>query len=158
MFERVPDRLGQAFLSCTGLRADSAAIEGESSMSIMRDIKSQKLIFIYNADSGLGNMLLDGAHKILSPGTYNCKLCELTFGAFTEKNVWKKFRTESGLPMEFLHKDEFKKQYASKFGHTYTFPIVLVEGETGLEVFITTEEMNRLGNAEELIGLITSRV
>jgi len=118
----------------------------------------QKLIFIYNADSGLRNLIIDGAHKILSPSTYECKLCEITYGAFTENNVWKKFRTESDLQMEFLHKDEFKKQYASKFGHKFTFPIVLAEAENGLEVLINTVEMNQLRDAERLIDLIISRI
>lgn len=118
----------------------------------------QKLIFVYNADSGIRNLIIDGAHKILSPSTYECKLCELTFGAFTENNLWKKFRTGSDLEMEFLHKDEFKKQYASKFGHKFTFPIVLAEARNGLEVLIGTEEMNGLQNAEELINLIKKGV
>ena len=124
----------------------------------MIDNNLQKLIFIYNADSGLGNLILDGAHKILSPRTYDCKLCELTFGAFTEHSIWKKFRTDSDLDMEFLHKDEFKKQYASKFGHKFTFPIVLAATGNNLEVFVTTEEMNDFKSQEELIACIEERV
>lgn len=123
----------------------------------MKNTKLQALIFIYNANSGLGNMLLDGAHKILSPGTYDCSLCSLTFGALTEKEAWKKFRTESDIQMDFLHKDEFAKAYRSKFGHRFTFPIVLTESENGLEVLIKTEELNSLETAEELIGLIEKR-
>lgn len=123
----------------------------------MKDTNLQKLIFIYNADSGLSNLIIDGAHKILSPSTYECKLCEITFGAFTENSVWKKFRTESDLEMEFLHKDEFQKQYASKFGHKFTYPIILGETQNGLEVLMSTEEMNGMGDAEELIELIKER-
>ena len=59
--------------------------------------------------------------------------------------------------MEFLYKDEFKTQYASKFGHSFDFPIVLgVTGE-GFEVVVSTEELNALGKAEELIELINKR-
>jgi len=123
----------------------------------MKDTKLQKLIFIYNADSGVRNLIIDGAHKILSPSTYKCKLCEITFGAFNEKGVWKKFRKTSGHEMIFLHKDEFKKQYASKFGYKFTFPIVLAEASGGLEVFVSTEEMNGLKSPEELIALIKER-
>lgn len=123
----------------------------------MKDEKLQKLIFIYNADSGLRNVIMDGAHKMLSPSTYACKLCEITFGAFTENTIWKKFRTSTDLVMNFLHKDEFKKQYASKFGYKFTYPIVLSESENGLEVFIKTEEMNDLTSPEELIELIYNR-
>ncbi len=119
--------------------------------------KLQKLIFVYNADSGLGNLILDGAHKILSPNTYDCKLCELTFGAFKENSVWKKFRKTTDLRMEFLHKDEFEKQYASKFGSKFTFPIVLGETATRLEVIINTKEINSLKDVGSLIQLIKER-
>lgn len=118
---------------------------------------SQKLIFVYNADSGLGNLILDGAHKILSPSTYDCKLCEITFGAFTENAIWKKFRTSFHNEMEFLHRDEFKKAYASKFGHKFTFPIVLLASDRGLEVLIKTAEMNNLNSTEDLIALVAER-
>jgi len=59
--------------------------------------------------------------------------------------------------MDFLHLDEFKKQYASKFGSKHTFPIVLLENKGELELFIATEELNTLKNAEELIELISKR-
>ena len=65
-----------------------------------------RLIFVYNADSGLGNAMLDSMHKIVSPQTYDCQLCALTFGVFTEKEQWKNFRETSEISMEFLHKDE----------------------------------------------------
>ena len=123
----------------------------------MNDPKAQKLLFIYNADSGLGNLIIDGAHKILNPNTYNCKLCGITYGAFSENSIWKKFRTNSNVAMDFLHKDEFKKQYASKFGYKFTFPIILVQTENELEVFIRTEELNELENPKDLIALINKR-
>lgn len=123
----------------------------------MKNAAVQKLVFIYNADSGLRNVILDSAHKILSPDTYACSLCDITYGAFTENSVWKKFRKETNLDMEFLHKDEFSKAYASKFGHKFTFPIVLAESNSGLEVFIKTEELNDLENSEALITLVQER-
>lgn len=120
-------------------------------------MKLEKLIFIYNADSGLRNQLIDGAHKILSPDTYECNLCDITYGAFTENKVWKEFRKQSDLDFEFLHRDEFAKAYRSKFGYKFTFPIVLASADENLEVFIKTEELNTLEDAEALIGLITER-
>ncbi len=117
----------------------------------------EKLIFIYNADSGLRNVLLDGAHKIFSPATYDCSLCALTFGAFAENKAWKKFRKETDLDMEFLHKNEFQKAYASKFGHKFSFPIVLVSSASDFEVLVSTEELNAMERAVDLIGLIHKR-
>jgi len=116
-----------------------------------------KLIFIYNADSGLRNMILDSAHKIFSPSTYECSLCDITYGAFTENYVWRKFRKESDLQMEFLHKDEFATAYASKFRYKFSFPIVLLRINSELEVLVKTEELDAVKSAGELIALIEER-
>jgi hypothetical protein len=114
----------------------------------------EKLLFVYNANSGKGNSFMDTAHKILSPKTYDCNLCDITFGVFAENRIWRKFRNESSLEMEFLHKDEFSKAYASKFGHKFTFPIILAETDNGLEVCVGTEELNALNTPEDLIGIL----
>ncbi|MCP4975462.1 MAG: GTPase [Maribacter sp.] len=118
----------------------------------------QKFIFVNNADSGLRNMIIDGAHKIFSPNTYACNLCDITYGAFKENKIWKKFRQETSLEMEFLHKDEFKNQYASKFRHEFNYPIVLIVVNENLEIFVTTEELNNLKNAKDLIELLQQRI
>lgn len=126
----------------------------------MKNEYTQKLIFVYNAYSGTRNLIMDGAHKILSPSTYNCKLCDITFGKYTENGIWKKFRKqleEGNTELEFLHKDEFAKAYRSKFGYKFTFPIILTQGHD-LEIFINTDELNGLENAENLISLINERL
>ncbi len=123
----------------------------------MEKQKLEKLIFIYNANAGIRNALLDGAHKIVSPATYTCKLCSITYGAFREKKIWKRYRTQHDLPMEFLYKDGFTKAYASKFGSKFTFPIVLGVTVNGLEVYIKTEELVSMNNTEDLIKLLEER-
>ena len=47
------------------------------------------LIFVYNANAGLFNMMSDYAHKIISPETYECNLCALTYGNLGMKQKWK---------------------------------------------------------------------
>lgn len=118
----------------------------------------EKLIFIYNADSGIRNQFIDAAHKILSPDTYTCSLCALTFGAFAEDKVWKRFRKTSDMEMEFLHKDEFLKKHKSKFGYKFNFPIVLAQVGDTLEVLLSTEELNALPNVNTLITVIKERM
>jgi hypothetical protein len=39
----------------------------------------QELLFVYNADAGLVTGLLDTLHKVLSPSTYSCSLCAITY-------------------------------------------------------------------------------
>ena len=122
---------------------------------------SQKLLFIYNADSGIRNAIVDVAHKVLSPSTYSCSLCQLTHSAFSEKKVWQKFREDleaKGTRLEFLHKDEFGKKYRSKFGHKFTYPIVLIEGNSGFEILVRTQELNTLETAQGLINVVKERI
>ncbi|PWL37829.1 GTPase [Flagellimonas aquimarina] len=123
----------------------------------MKKKRPQKLLFVYNANSGTRNAILDSMHKVLSPSTYDCNLCDITFGVIAENRIWKKFRQSSKQEMLFLHKDEFAKKYASKFGHKFTFPIILVEGTHGLEIVISTEELNQLKTASGLVRLVKER-
>lgn len=118
----------------------------------------EKLIFVYNADSGKLNSLLDGLHKTFSPSTYSCKLCALTHGISEEKRAWREFRANLELESEFVHRDEFQKQYASKFGHKFEYPLVLFRGSKGLEVFISRNEILELNSLDELIKLIEKRL
>lgn len=123
----------------------------------MEWLNNTSLLFIYNADKGWQNAIIDSAHKILSPKTYQCQLCEITHGYFTEKKKWKGFIETYPRKMEFLHRDEFKKQYASKFGYKFNFPVVLISVDNDLQLFISTKELNGIENQEALIALIKER-
>lgn len=115
----------------------------------------KKILFIYNANSDTGSKMLDFAHKIVSPATYNCNLCSLTHGNFTENKQWKTFRERllaEGYELEFFHKDEFQKSYKSKFGHAFTYPIILLETTHDLEVLLSAEKLNAMERVEDLIG------
>ena len=118
----------------------------------------EKLIFVYNADSGKINAFLDSVRKVVDPNNYDCQLCDLTYGLVNEKKAWKVFRTSFNIPMIFLHRDEFERAYKSKFGYKFTYPVVLVESNNGLELLITTEELNALKNTSQLIELVKERV
>lgn len=70
-----------------------------------------RLLFVYNADSGLFNTLADIGHKLFSPATYGCRLCALTHGYFTERREWREFVTSLEADCEFLHRDQFRRRY-----------------------------------------------
>lgn len=88
-----------------------------------------RLVFVYNADSGLFNTLADIGHKIFSPGTYACDLCALTHGYFSERGEWRAFIESLAVPCEFLHRDEFVRAYPEH--KELALPVVL--GVTGSE-------------------------
>ena len=112
-----------------------------------------KLIFIYNASGGKLRGLFDLGHKILSPETYECGLCKLTHGAFTEREAWKKFREGSAVEMEFLHKDEFERGCDMN----YDYPVVLAEGKV-TSVLVDKNEIDKCGDVKMLIRMIESKL
>jgi len=108
-----------------------------------------KLIFVYNAESGKLNALFDIAHKILKPETYQCSLCALTHDALSEKKAWSDFKAGTKLELEFLHKDEFEKQY----GQACNYPVIL-ENSDPLRTLIGPGELSKFKNVEDLIKRI----
>jgi len=118
----------------------------------------RKLLFVYNANSGIVNSWLDIAHKVVSPATYECDLCSLTHGSFSEKRIWKKFRDTNLIDMEFYHKDEFLKRFKSKWLPKYTFPIILISDEEGLHSFMHAQDFKEIDSVNMLIEKIRSFV
>ncbi len=111
----------------------------------------QKLIFVYNANSGSTASIKDVLHKVINPTNYPCKLCALTYGLISEKNKWKKFRTSTSTEFEFLHADEFKSQLKSKFGIAYDLPVVLQQNQYDLDLIISAEDFKRIDTLDSLI-------
>ena len=83
--------------------------------------KHMDLIFIYNAKSNKLNTLIDYAHKVINPSTYNCNLCKLTHHNLGERKEWSSFMKKLNSKIEFYHIDEFEK----KFNRQFNYPIIL---------------------------------
>ena len=99
-----------------------------------------KLLFVYNADTGLWNGALDVMHKVFSPKTYACKLCGITYGTLSVKKEWAEFIEKLPVKTEFLHRDE----WLQKFKRTDHLPAVFIQNGEELASFIPAEEMNRM--------------
>lgn len=114
-----------------------------------------KLIFVYNADSGLFNTVTDIAHKILSPKTYECNLCSITHGVFKVRETWVKFLQDLDVECEFLHKDEFLKKYSEI---NDSFPAVYEIKNDRPELLIEAHSINKLSSVEDLKHLIVNKL
>ncbi len=105
------------------------------------------IIFVYNADSGALNAAFDIAHKLLSPTTYNCLLCQMTHGALKEKQVWKEFRESTSEEFSFLHRDEYERQFEKRL----QYPVILKKAGDDQAVLISHREMKKMSDVTELI-------
>jgi len=120
------------------------------------NMNDTELIFVYNATSGVFAGLKDLIHKSVSPKTYGCNLCGLTYRGASMKQEWKSFIDTFPFNAEFLHKDEFVKQYP-KYAMTF-YPVVFKREGDQLSEVITTNEINQQHTLEALKKLITKKL
>jgi len=110
-----------------------------------------ELIFIYNAHSGKINTLIDFTHKMVSPNTYQCQLCSLTYGNFGMKKDWKDFLNELDGKITFLYQDQLPNL-------NYTpsqIPCILVKiNDNNIQEIISTKELNNCSNVFDLMNLL----
>ncbi|UCC20008.1 MAG: hypothetical protein JSV62_01635 [Promethearchaeota archaeon] len=121
----------------------------------MNKIKGKKLIFVYNADSGVINLVKDFWKKIVRPSSYECRLCQTTYGLFTIKKDWKSFIKNLNIETEFLHRDEFEKKYKIK---NAKYPSAYIFENGKLTLLITDEEMNSVKSLDEMEILVLGKV
>ena len=121
----------------------------------MRMSDKKKVLFVYNANSGLANTVKDFWKKILRPSSYECNLCMQTFSVFGMKKDWKKFVQNLEIETEFLHKNEFEEQFAIKDAK---YPSAYIQNDGNLALFITQEEMNNVKSLEEMETLVSDKV
>lgn len=113
----------------------------------------KKLIFIYNGDSGKVNAVVDWAHKLVSPSTYQCDLCNLTYGTFGQKKEWKKFVDSLGIDAEFIHRNDVPTEFKDLQPPT----IVYLEDESST-IILTADEFKDIKDLDQLMTTIKDRL
>jgi len=120
------------------------------------EVQRPRLVFVYNADSGLFNTMADIGHKIFSPGTYACDLCALTHGYFSERREWRTFVESLAIPCDFLHRDEFVRACPEQ--KELTYPVVLLVDDNGQRICLSREELAACDSLDALKQAISNCV
>ena len=115
----------------------------------------EKLIFVYNADSGLLNALKDWTHKIVSPETYPCSLCALTYDNLGMRRSWRNFIEAREFDVEFFHRDELEEQYGIR---DVPLPAAFVQQEGKLNLWMNSDEMDACQSLQELQDSIQTKL
>ena len=116
------------------------------------DERGSRLLFVYNADGGPLAALWDAAHKLVSPGTYPCDLCAITYGAVSMRPEWRTYVEQLPYPAEFMHRDEFQRSYPE--AREPLPAIFLARGGAVLERLVGADQMRPVQNVAELIALV----
>ena len=114
----------------------------------------QKIIFVYNANSSIFSSITDSIHKVVSPDTYKCNLCKLTYGSVKMKKVWKEFVNNTLCEVEFIHKDESQKKYPE----VKDFPSVFTVMNGTPLILVNSEEINNASDLPSLISTISNAI
>ncbi|HSJ78107.1 MAG TPA: hypothetical protein VK913_05170 [Erythrobacter sp.] len=116
----------------------------------------QTLIFVYNADGGPLNALRDMVHKIVSPATYPCSLCALSYGPFAMRREWRTFLNSLSCAKLFLYRDEVRDVLNMD---DLALPVILLARGPGQpEVLVDADELDGLGGCDSLIALVAQRL
>ena len=105
-----------------------------------KEITNKELIFIYNAKSGFINELVDFAHKIISPNTYDCNLCAITYGTFAMEKSWANYVQSLPVKSVFTYKDKLGDKKLKKT----KLPAVFIRDGEELNELISANEINNI--------------
>ncbi len=113
----------------------------------------EKLVFVYNADSGILSSVIDSARKLLSIN--GCPLCSLTHSLAGEKVEWKTCKESIGVPVEYLHRDELTAKTRAVIADR--LPCVLAEAAGETIVLLDSEVIGRCkGSVADFRGRLTT--
>lgn len=98
-----------------------------------------RLVFVYNADSGLLATIADSARKLLNIN--GCTLCSLTHSAVGEKSEWTSCKESLGVPVDYVHRDELDARLGSVVQND--LPCVLAETGGALVMLLRSDVIKR---------------
>ena len=115
-------------------------------------------MFVWNANAGWQNALMDSLHKVISPQTYSCKLCQLTYGIAGPKARWTKFLETIDRPVEFYHRDEFPRTPMAEQLPGLEFPVVLIYTSEKWQVLLSRSSIAQFDDLETLLSELKKRM
>jgi hypothetical protein len=116
--------------------------------------KAVKLVFVYNAEAGLVHGIMDSIHKLVSPATYKCDLCAITYGLTRMKEDWRAWLERSGWPVQFFHRSDFRQAWP---GVNVQLPAILVQENGALSVLVSATELAHIDNVGQLVTVLENK-
>lgn len=112
-----------------------------------------KLHFVYNVDPNPRALIGDFLHRLISPETYPCKLCDVTYGRFFKKLAWQNYIRQLSIKSVFHTRSAFRKKFPQLKGESV--PLVAYQSSSGnLTVIITKAQLESVKRLDDLIVLL----
>lgn len=117
---------------------------------------NKRLVMVYNANAGILAGVMDSVHKIVSPSTYDCQLCAVTYGLTSMKREWKAFLDETGMELLFHHRPDFRAAFPA--AADWPLPLVAVEQGGVLTPLVSAEDFRTIPDLPSLIREVKVRL
>jgi len=118
--------------------------------------RRRTLVFVYNANSGVFNALTDLVHKTVSPSTYPCKLCDITYGVTGMRRAWATFIKQADFKSVFTYRDLLPTRYPQI--QIDELPAVFLLEDSRANEVISANEFISLEDIPSLISLLESKM
>lgn len=113
-------------------------------------MSAPKLLIVYNAEEGLFAAIGDAVHKAVSPGTYPCSLCAVSYGAVRMRPEWRAYLKALPYEVRFHHRPDFRRAYPALAD--LPLPAILLDEGAGPRVLVGANALDRVSDVEELIA------
>jgi hypothetical protein len=113
------------------------------------------LVFVYNAKNDFVSKTLDFAHKIISPNTYQCDLCSLTYGNFGIKKEWEVFLNTIRMDTKFMYSNQYEKLFPNQ---NQTYPAIFLVQNNQWKSLVSPKDFKDLQSLQQLIQHIESKL
>ncbi len=117
---------------------------------------ASRLLIVYNADVGLLAAAFDVVHKIVSPRTYPCSLCAVTYGPVAMDRRWRAWLRALDMPVAFFHRQDFHAAYPAMAGEP--LPLIARDESGRVEVLLDAAALTRLTTVDALIAALSARL
>lgn len=114
-----------------------------------------RIILVYNAESGVFNTVHSWLHKAFSGECGDCQLCHFTYGLTGMRRPWRELIESLPCPAVFLYRADFQKTYPD---FETTFPAILAEYTGQLKHLVSADELAELENLTELVEFTSDRI
>lgn len=101
----------------------------------------------------MANSVFGYFHKVFSPSTYPCQLCEITYHNFGKRKEWNAFLEKTEHNFKFAYINEFEKQYSER----PAYPIVYEIKDGKLKTLLRKEQIEKFDTLKDFIAFFEKK-
>lgn len=118
---------------------------------------TDRLVIVYNANAGWASALIDAAHKLVRPETYECSLCMISYGAVSMRRPWRNYLDSLAIEKQFYHRQDFARAYPVDLFPIIdglNLPAIFIEADGKLHGLLSSKQLDSLTDVEALIAAL----